>query len=647
MSTSYSTTELISSFLNPERVIRYHRRSRGEPSLLFDYEEINMNPNNVQGPPPAGPFPQNPTPDLRMMEELCQPTMNGRGGPIAPVNIQATNFGLKNYMIQQVQQSCQYHGLPGDDANKHIDKFLTVTQSMKQNGVPHDILRLCIFPYSLMHRAIAWSDRLPKNSIHSREEMVTKFHSKYSPPSMVTKLRNDISNLRQLPDESLFKAWERYKLLIDRFPNHNMLPITQIDTFYNGLTLRHRDTINAVAGGTFMKRRPKECYDLIKNMTAHHNDWDTSAQRANQMTKIEKTFNERPQGALPSNTIPNHKKDIKEVERDLETTIDQVHISTSESTPRVPSPVIQPALASKSNEILERNPRQPSVPYHSSFAEALAQMPKYAKMLKDLLTNKKKLLELANTPLNENYSADVFVQVSKFMFPADFVIVDYDIDPRVPLILGRPFLRMTRALVDVHGEELILRVSDEKLTFNVDSTLKYSHKHGNESINLIDIIDTTCEDHFYEELKDQKSIHPLSGSPTLSSDPIVAEMSHTILIGDKEIKFNPLKYTDDPVPIPRATEKPLDSLDCISETFVIAITNPLFDFDSEFTSILDNPIFDIQNEDSDESKTKTIMKDVQIHSSQSIAQIPPSYKQLSFDMTKPYLITISLCHFLF
>nr|GFB49500.1 reverse transcriptase domain-containing protein [Tanacetum cinerariifolium] len=59
-----------------------------------------------------------------------------------------------------------------------------------------------------------------------------------------------------------------------------MLPVTQIDTFYNGLTLRHRDTINAAIGGTFMKRRPEECYDLIENMTAHHNDWDTSAQRS-------------------------------------------------------------------------------------------------------------------------------------------------------------------------------------------------------------------------------------------------------------------------------------------------------------------------------------------------------------------------------
>ncbi|GJR30326.1 hypothetical protein Tco_1106558 [Tanacetum coccineum] len=65
-----------------------------------------------------------------------------------------------------------------------------------------------------------------------------------------------------------------------------MLPVTQIDTFYNGLTLRHRDTINAAAGGTFMKRRPEECYDLIENMTAHHNDWDTSAQRSESSSSI-------------------------------------------------------------------------------------------------------------------------------------------------------------------------------------------------------------------------------------------------------------------------------------------------------------------------------------------------------------------------
>ncbi|GJX26437.1 reverse transcriptase domain-containing protein [Tanacetum coccineum] len=237
------------------------------------------------GPPTAGGGGL-PVPDLRTMEEMCQPTLNGRGGPIAPINIQANNFGLKNDMIQLVQNSCQFHGLPGDDANKHLDKFLHVTQSIKVNGVTDDALRLYLFPYSLTHHATSWFDRLPRNSILSFDQMATKFLSKYFPPSMVTKLRNEITNFRQRPDESLFEAWERYKLSIDRCPNHNMLPVTQIDTFYNGLTLRHHDTINAAAGGTFMKRRPEECYDLIENMTAHHNDWDTTVQRGESCSSL-------------------------------------------------------------------------------------------------------------------------------------------------------------------------------------------------------------------------------------------------------------------------------------------------------------------------------------------------------------------------
>ncbi|GJT20923.1 hypothetical protein Tco_0890860 [Tanacetum coccineum] len=68
------------------------------------------------------------------------------------------------------------------------------------------------------------------------------------------------------------------------------------NTFYNGLTLRHRDTINVAAGGTFMKRRPEECYDLIENMTAHHNDWDTSAQR---MSHRVLSLSSNPKIAIP------------------------------------------------------------------------------------------------------------------------------------------------------------------------------------------------------------------------------------------------------------------------------------------------------------------------------------------------------------
>nr|GFA19054.1 reverse transcriptase domain-containing protein [Tanacetum cinerariifolium] len=105
--------------------VKENWQTRVNPSLLNNFEEINMatNRNGDDGPPAGGG--DLPVLDLRTMEELCQPTLNGRGGSIAPIAIQATNFGIKNDMIHQVQNSCQFHGLSGDDANKHLDKFCT------------------------------------------------------------------------------------------------------------------------------------------------------------------------------------------------------------------------------------------------------------------------------------------------------------------------------------------------------------------------------------------------------------------------------------------------------------------------------------------------------------------------------------------
>nr|GEV14777.1 reverse transcriptase domain-containing protein [Tanacetum cinerariifolium] len=276
MSTRSSTRNLFPPLDNPELTIQ--RISRSNPTLLNNFEMAAEGPGDL------------PVLNLRTMEELCQPSLNGRGGPIAPIATQATHFGLKNDMIQQVHNSCQFHGLQGDDTNKHLDKFLHVTQSIKVNGVTDDALRLYLFPHSLTHHSTSWFDRLPRNSINTFEQMAKMFLEKYFPPSMITKLINEITNFRQRPDESLFEAWEHYKLSIDRCPNHNMFPVTQIDTFYNGLTLRRHDTINAATGGTFMKRRLEECYDLIEDMTAHHNDWDTLAQRSESSSSITSSF---------------------------------------------------------------------------------------------------------------------------------------------------------------------------------------------------------------------------------------------------------------------------------------------------------------------------------------------------------------------
>ncbi|KAJ4701053.1 DNA-directed DNA polymerase [Melia azedarach] len=68
---------------------------------------------------------------------------------------------------------------------------------------------------------------------------------------------------------------------------------------------------------------------------------------------------------------------------------------------------------------------------------------------------------------------DVLVKVDKFIFPADFIVLDMEADREIPLILGRPFLATGRTLIDVQQGKLILRVQDEQIVFNVFKAIKY------------------------------------------------------------------------------------------------------------------------------------------------------------------------------
>ncbi|GJR96214.1 reverse transcriptase domain-containing protein [Tanacetum coccineum] len=129
------------------------------------------------------------------------------------------------------------------------------------------------------------------------------------------------------------------------------------------------------------------------------------------------------------------------------------------------------------------------------------------------LTPTRMTLELADRSITrpKGVAEDVFVKVGSFHFPTDFVVVDFEADPRVPLILGRSFLRTSRALIDVYEGELILRDGDERLIFHVD---KHPQKHAKESIKMINFI----EDSFGEVLRLKKSNHFSSGSTTPFSD---------------------------------------------------------------------------------------------------------------------------------
>ncbi|GKA16448.1 reverse transcriptase domain-containing protein [Tanacetum coccineum] len=147
------------------------------------------------------------------------------------------------------------------------------------------------------------------------------------------------------------------------------------------------------------------------------------------------------------------------------------------------------------------------------------------------LTKTRMILELADRTISTptGIAEDVFVKVGTFFFPADFVVVDYVADPRVPLILGRPFLRTARALIDVHGEQMTLRHDDQSVTFKVGDTKTFSYNII-ESVNRVDVIDIACEEYVQEVLEISKS-----GNPTSPSD---------LMIDSRSPSFTPFGGSD-------------------------------------------------------------------------------------------------------
>ncbi|GKF02143.1 reverse transcriptase domain-containing protein [Tanacetum coccineum] len=218
--------------------------------------------------------------------------------------------------------------------------------------------------------------------------------------------------------------------------------------------------------------------------------------------------------------------------------------------------------------------------FEISLTDALILMPKFTSTLKALIKNKEKLSEMARTPLNEHCSAvilnklpknletpanfsyrdrsitqpigiaeDVYLKVGKFKFLADFVVVDFDADPRVPLILGRSFLKTGHALIDVYEGELTLRVGKEAVTFNLDQTSRYSSNYDDMKANRIDVIEMACDEYSQQVLGFSDVI--TSGNPTPYYDPIVSTSSSTLTpFGDSDFLLEEvdafLALEDDP-----------------------------------------------------------------------------------------------------
>nr|GFB44322.1 hypothetical protein [Tanacetum cinerariifolium] len=123
------------------------------------------------------------------------------------------------------------------------------------------------------------------------------------------------------------------------------------------------------------------------------------------------------------------------------------------------------------------------------------------------LNDTKMVLELADRTISKptGVAENVFVKVGKFYFPADFVILDFVADPRVPLILGRSFLSKAHALIDVYEGEITLRHDDQSLTLKYGDTPSTFYNNL-ESLNKVDLIDANCDE--YSTIIKSKGLSP-------------------------------------------------------------------------------------------------------------------------------------------
>ncbi|GKB08257.1 reverse transcriptase domain-containing protein, partial [Tanacetum coccineum] len=202
----------------------------------------------------------------------------------------------------------------------------------------------------------------------------------------------------------------------------------------------------------------------------------------------------------------------------------------------------------------------------------------YKKLGLKALTPTRMTLELANRSITHpmGIAEDVVVRVDGFTFLVDFVVVNFELDPRVPIILGRPFLRPTKALIDLYEETLTLRVGKEELVYYADKSEKNKDKNFVHAISVIDF------------LKDD----PFSGSTTTHSDD-PSPSSSPVKTSD-----NFEKFADELAPLdslPPGNDDSTLKKDLHKENFQVH-SNPLFEFDDNFKSSTINPLFDEMEE---------------------------------------------------
>nr|GEW64565.1 reverse transcriptase domain-containing protein [Tanacetum cinerariifolium] len=346
------------------------------------------------------------------------------------------------------------------------------------------------------------------------------------------------------------EAWDRFKDLLRACPHHGFSELHQLDTFYNALNSKDQDSLNSAAGGNFLDKIPRECLAIIesKSKVCYSRDKPIVAK----MSTNASTSGVSPDVAELKDMVKALLLDKKNIFKDM-----SFEISFADALILMPkfASTLKALIRNKeklsemaqtllnehcSTVLLKRLPEKLGdpgkflIPYDfPELADRSISHPVgvtedvYVKVgMAECLALAD--LELADRSISHpvGVAEDVYVKVGLFHFPVDFVVVDFDADPRVSLILRRSFLKTERALIDVFEGELTLRVGKEAITFNLDQTSIYSANYSDMTAKRIDVIDMACEEYSQELLGFSDTIS--SGNPTPYYDSIVSATSSTL-----------------------------------------------------------------------------------------------------------------------
>nr|GEZ90425.1 hypothetical protein [Tanacetum cinerariifolium]GFB78344.1 hypothetical protein [Tanacetum cinerariifolium] len=187
------------------------------------------------------------------MEEYMTKTREDyRSGIVRPKNDEKARFELKGQFLKELHDNTLI-GLKNEDSNEHIEKVLEIVALFHIPKVTQYRIMLRVFPMSLTGAANIWQRIEPTGLIITWETLKMKFLSKYCPPTLTAKKMEEINNFQQEPDETLKQAWERFKELLLRCPQHYLIDMQEVILFYKGLDVPTRQILNSKGAIPSMK----------------------------------------------------------------------------------------------------------------------------------------------------------------------------------------------------------------------------------------------------------------------------------------------------------------------------------------------------------------------------------------------------------